>query len=232
MTTATAKRYGYGWKFLTPWGTGLGNFAYTLPSHSQKWAEPTVHPEPAAPDGEGSGAGRLHVMDDINALYAPEHWWLWFVRYEMADIIGQSSEKHITAVRAMQLRRVRPEVLHRIIRFGYLRGADLHGANLCGANLCGADLRGANLRGADLHGADLQGANLVGTRLQVADLRGANLRGANLCGADLRGVDLRGVDLRGVDLRGVDLRGAKLHEADLHDADLRGTGGTRDHSPR
>jgi len=233
---------GYGWKFLTPWGSTEGYDTlgiarkrgqtaatyYELPRPGQKWSEWQVHPQPDAPDGEDCGRGRWHVMKRLDARYAPKSWWPWFAEYR--GVIGESEEK--AGVSELRLRRVRPEVFWRIARLGHLCGANLRGAalrdaNLRGANLRGADLRDANLRGANLCGADLSGtalryANLRGANLRGADLRGANLCGANLRNADLYGADLRGADLRGANLRDADLRGANLSGADLSRADLSG----------
>ncbi len=161
----------YGWRFLNAAGgtnpTNANREHYSvLPRPNEKWSSWTEHPVPAQPDGKDCGEGRLHVMNRPDARYAPVGWWPWYARWAPDDVIGLSSEK--TGVRRYQLRRVRPVVWWRMIRFGWLRGANLHGANLYGADLYGANLYGANLRGANMTGADLYGADMTG-----ADLRGA-----------------------------------------------------------
>jgi len=157
--------YKYGFKFLTKEGTTesqqYGTFRYNLPKNGQKWSDETIHPDPSAYDGNDCGAGRLHVMNKLSAQYAPNNWVVWFVRYNTNDIVGNSREK--TGVTKLQLREIKPTVLHRMIRLGFcyradLRGANLQEAGLRGATLFRADLQEANLRGADLRGADLQEA--------------------------------------------------------------------------
>jgi hypothetical protein len=152
----------YGWKFLTPWGSTEGRDMpgtshkqaqqpatyYPLPQPGQKWGDWLIHPEPVF-DGDDRGPGRFHMMNALNAVYAPGNWWVWFARGK--GVAGQSDEK--TGVIAIQLRRVRPEVFWRIVRLGWCQNANLPRANLYGANLDGANLRGANLDGANLRGA-------------------------------------------------------------------------------
>jgi hypothetical protein len=178
MTPAATTRYCYGWKFLTPAGTtesdDYGSFEYSLPLRGEKWSAVTAHPTPAEPDGRDCGPGRLHVMNKIDAKYAPKVWWPWYVRYDTMRIIGGTKEK--TSVSQLQLRRIGPKVFHRMIRLGWTKGANLSGANLSGANLSYANLRGADLRYANLSGADLRNANLSGADLRYADLSGADLR--------------------------------------------------------
>jgi len=161
-------------KFLDPSGcTYYKNrpFAYNLPERGQKWSKPTMHPSPAEPDGQACGPGRLHLMNRLDARYAPASWWPWWARG--IDKIGGDEEK--TAFAGVQLRRMDRRVFWRCLRppFNWGKGANLREANLEGANLYGAYLYGANLEGANLEGANLEGA----------DLRRANLRGANLEGA-------------------------------------------------
>ena len=137
-------------KFLDPTGCTHYDdqpFAYNLPRADQKWSDPTMHPEPAEPDGEACGPGRLHLMNGLDAQYAPTNWWPWFAR-PVGDIIGADSKK--TSVPGIQLRRINRLVFWRCLRppFNWGKGANLRGANLRGANLGDANLRGANLRGA------------------------------------------------------------------------------------
>ena len=215
-------------KFLTPDGcTYYDNqpFVYNLPGQGEKWGRPTVHPNPAEPDGRPCGPGRLHLMIQLSAAYAPTNWWPWWAR-GIGPIIGADDEK--AAYAAVQLRRIRPRVLWRCLRppFNWGYGADLRWADLSGADLRGADLRGADLSGADLSGADLRGADLSGANLRWADLSRADLSGADLRWADLRWANLGGADLRwanlgGANLGGADLRWANLGEANLGGADLR-----------
>jgi len=243
-------RSGYGWKFLTPWASTEGHEVpgrwhksgqteatyYELPHPGQKWSEWQVHPKPDAPDGKDCGHGRWHVMKRLDARYAPQNWWLWFVEYR--GVIGESEEK--IGVSELRLRRVRPEVLWRIARFGHLRGTDLSGVDFSSADLYDADLSSMDLRGADLSNANLHGANLSGTNLSGAYLSGANLsevnlsrahlsdanfsstnlRNANLSNASLYKADLSGTDLSGACLRGAYLSGSNLYHANLRGADL------------
>lgn len=160
----------YGWRFLNAAGgtnphSDREHYS-VLPIPGEKWSGWTEHPNPARPDGNDCGAGRLHVMFKPSAKYAPRNWWIWYVRWKKEDEVGRSNEK--AGVTRYQLRRVRPVVLHRMIRLGWFAGLYLSGANLCGAYLWNADLRGADLRDANLSGADLRDADLSG-----ADLRGA-----------------------------------------------------------
>ena len=197
----------HGFKFttgaLTTESEEYGSFEYPAPYPGEKWSAWFAHPSPCEPDGCDCGPGRIHVMNKLDARYAPSGWWPWFVRYDKRDVIGRSDEK--TGVRAIQMRRIRPKVFHKIARMGYLRGADLRGANLYKA-----DLEGANLYKADLYWADLYGADLYGADLREANLYKANLEGANLYGADLYGADLEGANLRGADLYGANLEGARI----------------------
>ena len=126
---------GYGIKFLTPWMTteSNGSTPYPCPAPGQKWSEWMEHPDPADPDGADCGSGRYHVMKIVSANYAPLNWWPWFVRYE--DMIGESHEK--VGVKRLRLRRIRPEALHRMIRWGWCSGANLRSANLRSADLTG-----------------------------------------------------------------------------------------------
>jgi hypothetical protein len=122
---------GYGWKFLTPWGTTEsehGSFEYNLPQRGEKWSKPTVHPCPAKPDGKDCGSGRLHVMNKLHASYAPANWWPWFARYE--QVVGQSGEK--VGVKTLQLRRVASTTFARFVR-RYGAHANLTDATLSGA---------------------------------------------------------------------------------------------------
>ena len=140
------------WKFLTPNGaTEYQNkeFFYNLPEVGEKWGKPTMHPNPLQePDGADCGSGGLHIMNRFDARYAPAaNWWPWYAR-PVGLVLGESSEK--TRAQGVELRRVRKPVFWRMIRLGWLRGADLGGAHLGYADLRGADLRGAKLGGANL----------------------------------------------------------------------------------
>ena len=223
-------RSGYGWKFLTPWGSTEGRDTpgiahkrgqtaaadYELPRPAQKWGEWQVHPQPNAPDGQDCGAGRWLVMKKLDARYAPKGWWPWFAEYR--GVIGESEEK--AGVSELRLRRVRPQVFWRIARFGRLSGADLSGANLSEAYLSGANLSGAYLSSADLSDANLRNVDLGSANLRNANLRRADLRNADLSNADLRNADLSNADLRNADLSNADLRNADLSKANLRRADL------------
>src|SRR5215207_8257925 len=117
--------WGYGWKFLTPFGTtesdNYGSFEYNLPQRGQKWSDWTSHPNPRdTMDRSDCGQGRLHLMNQIDAQYAPLNWWIWYARYDRRDLVGQSSEK--VGVRKLQLRRVRAKALHKMGCLGWLRG--------------------------------------------------------------------------------------------------------------
>ena len=162
------------WKFLTPNGSTVYDgveFVYNLPGRGEKWSEPTMHPDPLDKrDGKDCGPGGLHLMNEINACYAPNNWWIWYAR-PVGEILGDSKEK--TRCQGVQLRRVSIKLWHWMIRRGYLRGATLSDANLRYANLSDANLSGANLRCANLRYANLSGANLRMADLSMADLRGA-----------------------------------------------------------
>ena len=197
-------------KFLDPSGCTYYDgipFAYNLPARGQKWSEWTVHPEPADPDGAACGPGRLHLMNRLDARYAPANWWPWWARGVHA--VGGDGEK--TAFGAVQLRRIDRRVFWRCLRppFNWGKGADLRRADLRRA-----DLRSANLWGADLRRADLRGSNLRKADLYGADLRGADLYGANLYGANLTRADLSGANLYGANLSGADLSGANRWAGD------------------
>ena len=210
----------YGWRFLNAAGgtnphSDREHYS-VLPIPGEKWSDWTEHPNPAKPDGKDCGAGRLHVMLKPSAEYAPQNWWVWYVRWKEEDEVGRSNEK--AGVTRYQLRRVRPVVLHRMIRLGWflnLHGADLSNAYLRGANLSGANLSYANLYGANLSGADLRGANLSDANLRDAYLRDANLSNAYLCNANLSNAYLRNAYLRNADLNGAYLRYADLSGAYL-----------------
>ena len=189
-------------------------FAYNLPERGRKWSKPTAHPEPAEPDGKACGSGRLHLMNHLDAQYAPTNWWPWWARG--IGEIGGDEEK--TAYAAVELRRIDRHVFWRCLRLGWgkgrnLSGADLYGADLRGANLSEAYLSVANLRWANLSEANLRVANLSEANLSGADLRRANLSGANLYGAILRGANLYGAILEGANLYGAILEGAYLRVA-------------------
>ena len=152
-------KYGYGFKFLAPCGATEYKgkpFYYNLPQAGEKWSAPTKHPEPAAPDDNDCGPGRLHVMNGLDAKYAPDNWWPWYARYAISDIIGSSGEK--IGVSKLELRRIEKGVFWKTIRLGWCKGANLYRADLYEANLYGADLYRANLYRADLCRADLRGA--------------------------------------------------------------------------
>ena len=146
--------HGFGWKFLNPYGAttrGGVETLYPLPRPSEKWGPWFKHPNPAEPDGSDCGAGRYHLMLNLDAKYAPSDWYPWFA--EWRGLIGSSSKK--VGVRELRLRRLPLKVFIRLIRWGYCSGADLYRANLSGADLSGANLSGANLSGANLSGANL-----------------------------------------------------------------------------
>ena len=70
-----------GWKFLNPRGASEWEgveYPYSLPAPGEKWGAWMRHPEPAEMDGKASGPGRLHLMRQLDARYAPEAWWVWF----------------------------------------------------------------------------------------------------------------------------------------------------------
>ena len=190
-------------------------FAYNLPGRGEKWGVPTMHPEPAEPDGKACGPGRLHLMNGLDAQYAPPGWWPWWAR-GVGEQIGGDHEK--TAFAGIQLRRIDRLTFWRCLRppFNWGKDADLSWANLRGANLSEADLSWANLSEADLRGANLSGANLRGANLSGANLSWANLSGANLSGANLRGAYLSWANLSGANLRGAYLSWANLSGAN-HD---------------
>lgn len=211
--------YVYGWKCLTPYGSTINDYGetfYVLPKLDQKWGDWMVHPNPAQFDGNDCGVGRYHIHKKPTFEYATEQAgrWLWYVRARKSNVLGESDEKY--GATEIQLRRVSFKAFTRMIRWGWMRGA-----NLYGANLYGADLQRANLCDADLQRADLRDADLYGANLQRAYLRDANLRDANLNGANLRDANLRDADLSGANLRGADLSDADLYGANLSDADLR-----------
>lgn len=61
-------------KFLDPTGCTYHDgqaFQYNLPQRGQTWGDWTEHPEPAEPDGNACGPGRLHLMKTMSARYAP-----------------------------------------------------------------------------------------------------------------------------------------------------------------
>ena len=107
-------------------------FEYNLPGRGEKWSQPTIHPEPAEPDGEACGPGRLHLMNHLNACYAPYNWWPWWARG--IDEIGGDEEK--TAFAGVQLRRIDRYTFWRALRppFSWGKGANLSGADLSGAD--------------------------------------------------------------------------------------------------
>jgi hypothetical protein len=211
-----AKHIKRGVKTLSPYGTTLfrREFAYNLPGQDKTVSDWTVAPDqPDSPDRQSCGAGGLHIHKTFRGEYRQEsqHWWL--ARYLPEDVLGESYEK--VRVRKMQLRAISTEWLHRLIRWGFFKGANLWGASLHAACLQGADLRGARLCGANLQAADLRGASL-----READLWRTNLRGANLKGADLRGASLRHTDFRAANLCGTDLRDTIWVSADFYFASL------------
>jgi hypothetical protein len=165
-------------KFLDPTGATYRNgepFYYNLPGPGQKWAT-TMHPEPVEPDGKACGAGRIHLMRNLSATYAPPNWWPWW-----AVPIGEmDSDSEKVSAAGCKLRRISPRVLARALRppFNWGMGADLRSAYLRSADLRSAYLRSANLRSADLYGANLSGADLSGADLSGADLSGADLEAA------------------------------------------------------
>jgi hypothetical protein len=105
----------------------------------------TRHPDPAEPDGDDCGAGRIHLMHRLDARYAPRRWWPWWA-CNGGRIIGESTEK--VAVSGVWLRRISRQELWWRLRRGEGRKADLRWADLCWANLRGADLYEAVLRWA------------------------------------------------------------------------------------
>ena len=140
---------GRGFKFLNGYNATTydeNDFIYPVPGPNEKWGAWFAHPDPAKPDGNDCGAGRLHVMRKLDAAYAPTNWWPWFCEYR--GVIGESEEK--LGVREIRLRRIPQHIFWKIIRLGYCRNADLRNANL----------RNADLRNADLWNADLWDANL------------------------------------------------------------------------
>ena len=141
-------------------------FPYPAPAPGEKWGPWFEHPDPAEPDGQACGPGRLHGMKSLNVCYAPKPWWPWWV--EWSGLIGEDSEK--VAVRYMRLRRITRPVFWKALRHGWGKNADLRSADLSYANLRSADLRSADLRSADLSYANLRSANL-----SYADLRSADL---------------------------------------------------------
>ena len=168
-------------KFLDPAGCTYYDgqpFAYNLPGRDEKWSEPTMHPDPAEPDGEACGPGRLHLMNDLGAQYAPANWWPWWAR-GVGEEIGGDKEK--TAFAGVELRRIERRVLWRALRppFNWGKRANLSRANLSWANLSWANLSWANLSRANLSRANLSRANLYGADLSRADLYGADLHEAD-----------------------------------------------------
>jgi len=192
----TEIEYGYGWKALDPLGCTYYNgdeYQYILPRPGEKWGAVNVHPDPAQPDGRDCGAGRFHVHNKPTYQYGPSSCWLWYVRYPKSAIVGSSGEK--TGVIALQLRRVSRNSFIRMIRLGWLTGANLYGAYLRAANLDRANLTDAHLYGAHLYGADLRDANLTRANLTRAYLTDANLYGADLRDANLDRANLHGAFL-------------------------------------
>ena len=203
LVTEPQIEYGYGWKALSPDGCTYYNgdeYQYILPRPGEKWGPVNVHPDPAQPDGRDCGSGRFHVHNKPTYQYGPSSCWLWYVRYPKSAIVGSSGEK--TGVIALQLRRVSRNSFIRMIRLGWLTGANLYGAYLRGANLDRANLTDANLTGAHLTDANLRGADLTRANLTRAYLRGANLDRANLTDAHLYGADLRDANLDRANLHG------------------------------
>ena len=136
-------RAGRGWKFLDPTGCTYwdgAEFQYPLPRPGEKWGPWITAPKTADYDGDDCGHGRLHIMNRLDARYAPSNWWPWFA--EWRGLVGRSNEK--TGASAVRLRRVSPRVFARIIRLGWCAGAVVRDANLRGADLSDADLRDAN----------------------------------------------------------------------------------------
>ena len=151
-------KYAYGWKFLTPYGTTEYDdqlFCYNLPLADEKYGAPTSHPDALKTfdTDNNCGPGRLHLMNKLDARYAPKGaWWPWFARYKTPDLVSKSDEK--VGVTSLELRRVTKRAFWRMIRLGWCSAA----------NLRDADLRDANLRHANLWDADLWHANLWDAR--------------------------------------------------------------------
>ena len=140
-------------KFLSPDLCTYYNgkpFAYPAPAPGEKWGTWFEHPDPAEPDGQACGPGRLHGMKRLNACYAPSSWWPWWIQW--SGLIGEDKEK--VGVRYMRLRRITRPVFWKALRHGWGKNADLRSANLSYANLRSADLSYANLRSADLSYAE------------------------------------------------------------------------------
>ena len=181
-------------KFLDPTGCTYHEaraFQYNLPQRGQTWGDWTEHPEPAEPDGNACGPGRLHLMKTMSARYAPANWWPWWAEGDV--LVGEDREK--ASYWRVKLRRISPKAFARCLRppFSWGKAADLRDADLRDA-----DLRGANLRGADLRDANLGCANLGCANLGCANLRYANLRYANLEKTNLKKADLQRCHLRRV----------------------------------
>lgn len=133
-----------GFKFLSPLGATEGRDMpgashkrgqqaatyYPLPLPWEKWGQWLTHPDPVF-DDKDCGPGRFHLMNKLDARYAPKDWWPWFASGR--GVTGSSNEK--TSVAEVRLRRIRPEVFWRMIRFGWCKGANLYGANLSSADL-------------------------------------------------------------------------------------------------
>jgi hypothetical protein len=127
----------YGFKFLNALGATEGRDMpgaphkrgqnpatyYPLPQPGEKWGAMLTHPEPEF-DHADCGSGRFHIMNKLDARYAPANWWPWFARG--CGVAGSSDEK--TGVVSIQLRRIRPEVFWRMMRLGWCKSANLYGA--------------------------------------------------------------------------------------------------------
>jgi hypothetical protein len=89
-------KYRYGFRFLNAAGgtkPGSDREHYSvLPRPGQKWSDWTEHPNPASPSRLACGPGRLHVILQLYAKYAPAGWWVWYARWRPEDELGRSSE--------------------------------------------------------------------------------------------------------------------------------------------
>lgn len=114
---------GYGWKFTDPDGItrypGAPLFQYNTQLQKDGWCGWTNHPQPSkyrSTDIRATaacGPGRLHVMNRLSNIYAPDEWKVWYVQYNIDDVVAVDSEK--TGVTRLRLRPVPTRVLFRYI---------------------------------------------------------------------------------------------------------------------
>lgn len=219
---------GYGWKFTDPDGItrypGATLFQYNTQLQEDGWCGWTNHPQPSkyrSTDIRATtacGPGRLHVMNRLSSIYAPDKWKVWYVQYYMDDVVAIDQEK--TGVTRLRLRPVPARALFRYISL--LPQEDPYSPSAC--KLDRWKHTGENLNGVKVQRIHLKEFSLVSSTMKQATFNASILVLPRFINADLSGVSIAGTGIHSGTFTSVTMQGANVYSSRLENCIISDSG--------